>query len=1154
MTGDLITSNSIQFRSGTDSNDTPGFTWNNDTDTGMYRVAANTIGFATGGVNRLTLSSTGLTGVGTGLTALNATNISSGTIDSARLPAATLAVQGAVILNSNINSTSTTQAATSSAVKIAYDLANTANNANNFALLTTGGTMTGDLITSNSIRFRSGTDSNDAPGFTWNNDPDTGMYRVAANTIGFATGGTNIGTFDVNGLTVDNKIVINSLNAQSYGLFMGNATAISGVGNAFGASLTDYWASLNSNQSIRHKIGMNNARCLDYYFESGNLAEIATAAFGLRNSSGTNTYIYVYNSNIGIRNATPQYSLDVTGTANITSTLNVSGATTLSSTLVVTGKTTFNNDVTLGAGVNLFINAADTASAPGISWIGDTNTGMYRIGAGNIGFSIIGVNRMSLSAGSLTVTNAGNNEVTLTNNLNGNAKVCLAYTGGSFSTSANINDLVIRNESNIIIQSGNGAGALKIAATNNIIIYNQITSENDSVTAPVYSWSNDPTTGMYRAGTNSIGFTTGGVNRLTLSSTGIAGVGTGLTALNATNISSGTIDSVRLPAATLSVQGAVILNSNINSTSTTQAATAGAVKTAYDLANTANTAVNSALPLSGGTMTGDLITSSLIQFKSGTDSNNAPGFTWSANANTGMYRVAANSIGFATAGINRVTINNTGTSIAGTMTVTGTTLFNNDVTLGSAVNLYINSNDSVSAPGISWVGDTSTGMYRISACNIGFATGGVNSLTLSSAGLTGIGSGLTALNATNISSGTIGSARLPAATLAAQGAVILNNTVTSTSTSAAATANAVKTAYDLANAALPLSGGTMTGDLINSNSIQFRSGTDSATAPGYTWNNDTNTGMYRVSADSIGFATAGINRVTINNTSTTLSSNLVVGSNLAAYGPIHNLGTSTGPTRLYLNDIANASWEISTFNYRLSFNNNNGGTFSQKMSIDSSGNCDIYGNCDISGNHYFRIWNSNGVNNWWADYNGNMYGAGNWTSVGYIAVGTNLTVGGNITATGTVTANGTVLTSDDRIKTDEKFISNATDNLLKMRPQLYNKHKFVTGSSNHPLEILDESIVESGLIAQELFYDCPDLRHLISVPPDADSNVIYTTTIPDSTNPSIDPDYSAWGTSTAAVNYIGLIPYLIKGFQEQNLKIMELISKNEELTARINGM
>lgn len=53
--------------------------------------------------------------------------------------------------------------------------------------------------------------------------------------------------------------------------------------------------------------------------------------------------------------------------------------------------------------------------------------------------------------------------------------------------------------------------------------------------------------------------------------------------------------------------------------------------------------------------------------------------------------------------------------------------------------------------------------------------------------------------------------QLSAASTSAAGIVQLNDTVASTSTTLAATANAVKTTYDLANAALPKAGGTMTG-------------------------------------------------------------------------------------------------------------------------------------------------------------------------------------------------------------------------------------------------------------------------------------------------------------------------------------------------------
>jgi hypothetical protein len=55
---------------------------------------------------------------------------------------------------------------------------------------------------------------------------------------------------------------------------------------------------------------------------------------------------------------------------------------------------------------------------------------------------------------------------------------------------------------------------------------------------------------------------------------------------------------------------------------------------------------------------------------------------------------------------------------------------------------------------------------------------------------------------------------IDAASTTAAGAVQLNDTTSSTSTTEAATANAVKSAYDLANSALPLAGGTMTGSIV----------------------------------------------------------------------------------------------------------------------------------------------------------------------------------------------------------------------------------------------------------------------------------------------------------------------------------------------------
>ena len=72
---------------------------------------------------------------------------------------------------------------------------------------------------------------------------------------------------------------------------------------------------------------------------------------------------------------------------------------------------------------------------------------------------------------------------------------------------------------------------------------------------------------------------------------------------------------------------------------------------------------------------------------------------------------------------------------------------------------------------------------------------------------------------------------------------------------------------------------------------------------------------------------------------------------------------------------------------------------------------------------------------------------------------------------------------------------------------------------------------ESGVIAQEIYYDAPGSRHLVHRgKPDIDEkgNSIPLPEIPTSIDPQQDPDYSSWGKDPASVNYIGSAAYLIK--------------------------
>ena len=70
-----------------------------------------------------TLTAGNIAGAGDNITNLDGSNISQGTVDVDRLPDASTSGQGVVQLNTSITSSSTTQAATPSAVKAAYDAA-----------------------------------------------------------------------------------------------------------------------------------------------------------------------------------------------------------------------------------------------------------------------------------------------------------------------------------------------------------------------------------------------------------------------------------------------------------------------------------------------------------------------------------------------------------------------------------------------------------------------------------------------------------------------------------------------------------------------------------------------------------------------------------------------------------------------------------------------------------------------------------------------------------------------------------------------------------------------------------------------------------------------------------------------------------------------
>jgi len=187
---------------------------------------------------------------------------------------------------------------------------------------------------------------------------------------------------------------------------------------------------------------------------------------------------------------------------------------------------------------------------------------------------------------------------------------------------------------------------------------------------------------------------------------------------------------------------------------------------------------------------------------------------------------------------------------------------------------------------------------------------------------------------------------------------------------------------------------------------------------------------------------------------------------------------------------------------------------------------------------------------------------------------------GNLQVQGTVTPNHSF--SDDRLKTDEAYLENATESIGKLSVQTYNKEQTLNFNL---LERTGETVREVGVIAQEVYYNAPEFRNLIETGYNKTYDASYTTyedvshttwdgdvsnttfervsrVVPRKLKTSTkvipsemdlsgvpigeDPDYEAAGWSKeqpASVNYQGFIPYLIKSIQELTERLAALENK-----------
>jgi hypothetical protein len=171
--------------------------------------------------------------------------------------------------------------------------------------------------------------------------------------------------------------------------------------------------------------------------------------------------------------------------------------------------------------------------------------------------------------------------------------------------------------------------------------------------------------------------------------------------------------------------------------------------------------------------------------------------------------------------------------------------------------------------------------------------------------------------------------------------------------------------------------------------------------------------------------------------------------------------------------------------------------------------------------------------------------------------------------------------SDDRIKFNETPVENALETLMKLKPQTYDKRIFeyddlsVEEYSNAAISNVstegyvyspthdiwrkrrhsDDSFKETGLIIQDVWYDAPELRHVIKLDPDANPSEEKPVG-PVEGDIQQDPDYdtAGWGLHTSDIIYKQLVPWTIKGIQELNIELQTEKAKITDLITRVTAL
>lgn len=205
-----------------------------------------------------------------------------------------------------------------------------------------------------------------------------------------------------------------------------------------------------------------------------------------------------------------------------------------------------------------------------------------------------------------------------------NVSTAGVITAASFSGNINASNLNTGTVPNARI-SGTYTGLTNLTGTGNVDFARFIGNAGDTVAAPSITWTGDLNTGIYRPGTSQVAITTGGAQRALFNSSGVSFSGTTTVSgdINGTSATfsikaSGT-DVFRMsgvnPVISTKSTGTIYLRPNGSSSSVNEVT----INSAGIKVGTTNVSLDghthSYLPLSGGTLTGNLqVTGSTLRY------------------------------------------------------------------------------------------------------------------------------------------------------------------------------------------------------------------------------------------------------------------------------------------------------------------------------------------------------------------------------------------------------------------------------------------------------------------------------------------------------------------------------------------------------------